>query len=265
MIRKFSSARTKELEEPLDPDAKKPEKELEPKAGLNRFVWDMLYEEAHKVPGYYFFEYEGGAKGPMALPGKYQVRLTSSGKTENAQFELRLDPRVKVSREDLQKQFDLRMQIREQLSRLADAVAQLDDVRAQANGLAARLPDGPDNESVRKAAADLDQKLLKVRDEMIEKRINANEDSLAYPARVDIRLSGLATSVSNDTDSAPTAPAFRQFEKLKKLVDDQLAGWSELQKTDVPAFQKLVSDRGIPPVVVAPADRARALQRQDEP
>ena len=265
VIRKFSSARTKELEEPLDPDAKKPEKELEPKAGLNRFVWDMLYEEAHKVPGYYFFEYEGGAKGPMALPGKYQVRLTSSGKTENAQFELRLDPRVKVSREDLQKQFDLRMQIREQLSRLADAVAQLDDVRAQANGLAARLPDGPDNESVRKAAADLDQKLLKVRDEMIEKRINANEDSLAYPARVDIRLSGLATSVSNDTDSAPTAPAFRQFEKLKKLVDDQLAGWSELQKTDVPAFQKLVSDRGIPPVVVAPADRARALQRQDEP
>jgi len=265
VIRKFSSARTKELEEPLDPDAKKQEKELELKAGLNRFVWDMLYEEARKVPGYYFYEYEAGAKGPMALPGKYQVRLTSGGKTQTAPFELRLDPRVKVSAEDLQKQFDLRIQIREQLSRIADAVAQIDDVRAQANGLSARLADGPDNDAIRKSAADLDQKLLKARDEVIEKRILANEDSLAYPARVDIRLAGLAYGVSNDSDSAPTEPGTRQFEKLKKLVDDQLAGWAELQKTDVPAFQKLVSDRGIPPVVVAPPDRARALQGRDEP
>ena len=265
VIRKFSSARTKELEEPMDPDSKKQEKELEPKVGLNRFVWDMLYEEARKVPGYYFFEYEIGAKGPMALPGKYQVRLTSGGKTQTAPFELRLDPRVKVASEDLQKQFDLRIQIREQLGRIADAVAQLDDVRAQADGLANRLPDGSDNDAIRKAAADLNQKLLKVRDEIIEKRIRANEDSLAYPARVDIRLSGLAASVSNDTDSAPTEPAFRQFDKLKKLVDDQLAAWAEMQSSDVPAFQKLVSDRGIPPVVVAPPDRARALQEHDLP
>jgi len=57
----------------------------------------------------------------------------------------------------------------------------------------------------------------------------------------------------------PTEPGTHQFEKLKKLVDDQLAGWAELQKTDVQAFQKLVSDRGIPPVVVAPPDRARAF------
>jgi len=49
----------------------------------------------------------------------------------------------------------------------------------------------------------------------------------------------------------PTEPGTHQFEKLKKLVDDQLAGWAELQKTDVPAFPKLVSDRGIPSVVVA--------------
>jgi len=40
-----------------------------------------------------------------------------------------------------------------------------------------------------------------------EKRILANEDSLAYPARVDIRLAGLAYSVSNDSDSALRNPA----------------------------------------------------------
>jgi photosystem II stability/assembly factor-like uncharacterized protein len=265
VIRKFSSARTKDLEEPPDPDAKAPEKELELKPGLNRFVWNMLYEGARKVPGYYFYEYEVGAKGPMALPGKYQVRLTSAGKTQTAPLELRVDPRVKVSAEDLQKQFDLRIQIREQLSRIADAVAQIDDVRTQATNLATRLPDGPDNDTIRKAAADLDNKLLAARDEVIEKRILANEDSLAYPARVDIRLAGLAVSVSNETDSAPTEPGTRQFEKLKKLVDDQLATWDALQKTDIPTFQKQISDKSIPAIVIPQPDRARTLQQQNTP
>jgi photosystem II stability/assembly factor-like uncharacterized protein len=263
VIRKFSSTRSNELEEPLDPDAKKPEKQIETKAGLNRFVWNMLYENARKVPGYYFFEYEAGAHGPMALPGNYHVRLTSGGKSETVPLELRVDPRVKVSPEDLQKQFDLRLQIREQLSRIADAATQMDDVRAQANALGQRLPDGPESESIRKAAGDLDQKILAVRDELIQKKIQANEDSLAYPARLDLRFAGLGVSVSNETDSAPTEPGYRQFDKLKKLLDEQLERWSELQRTDVAAFQKMAADHGIPPVVVAPADRVREIQGKE--
>jgi photosystem II stability/assembly factor-like uncharacterized protein len=263
VVRKFSSTETNDLDEPRDPDSKKPEKQLEPKAGLNRFVWDMLYEEARKVPGYYFFEYELGAHGPMALPGKYKVRLTSGGKTETAPLELRADPRVKATPEDLQKQFDLRIQIREQLSRIADVVTQMEDVRAQARGLVSRLPEGPENEAIRKAVADLDQKLLAVRDEIIQKKIQANEDSLAFPARLDLRMAGLGVSISNETDSAPTQAAYSQFEKIKGLIDEQLNAWMELQRTDVAAFQKMVSDRGIPPVLLAPADRAREIQERE--
>ncbi len=45
-IRKYSSSETKRLDEPPDPDDKKPEKEIKVEAGLNRFVWDLHYEEA---------------------------------------------------------------------------------------------------------------------------------------------------------------------------------------------------------------------------
>ena len=263
VVRKFSSTRTNALDEPLDPDSKKPEKEIEVKAGLNRFLWNMQYEEAHRVPGYYLFEYQAGAHGPMALPGKYQVRLTSGGKTETAPLDLRLDPRVKVSAEDLQKQFDLRIQIREQLSRIADSVNQLEDVRAQVDGLARRLPQAPEHEAIRKAATDLDKKLLAVRDELLDKRIVANEDSLAYPARIDLRLAGLAMGVSLDTDSAPTEPSYKQFDQMKKLVDQQLTGWIELQRSDLAAFQKLTAEHAIPTVMLTPADRAREMQERE--
>src|SRR5271170_3279771 len=50
VIRKYSSAELERLDEPPDPDDKKPEKEIKPEAGLNRFVWDLRYEEAHHVP-----------------------------------------------------------------------------------------------------------------------------------------------------------------------------------------------------------------------
>ena len=49
----YSSQKTETPDEPLDPDDKKPEKELKVEAGLNRFVWDLHYENANRVPGYY--------------------------------------------------------------------------------------------------------------------------------------------------------------------------------------------------------------------
>jgi len=217
VIRKFSSARTKELEEPLDPDAKKQEKELELKAGLNRLSGTCSTRKPVRFR-VTILRIRSRRKGPW-LPGKYQVRLTSGGKTQTAPFELRLDPRVKVSAEDLQKQFDLRIQIREQLSRIADAVAQIDDVRAQpmdyprasrTDRITMRSANPP-----RISIKSCSKPAMKV----IEKRILANEDSLAYPARVDIRLADWHIA------SAMTAILLLRnrhasVEKLKKLVDD---------------------------------------------
>src|SRR3954468_11201009 len=92
VIRKYSSAEYDPLEEPLDPDDKKPEKQLKPEAGLNRFVWDLRYEEAHRIPGYYLWEYGSGARGPVAVPGHYQARLTVAGQSQTSDFDLKLDP-----------------------------------------------------------------------------------------------------------------------------------------------------------------------------
>jgi len=94
-------------EEPLGPDDKKPEKEIKVEAGLNRFVWDLRYEDAHRVPGYYLWEYNGGAHGPVALPGHYQVRLTVGGQSQTVPLEVKLDPRVNVTQADLEQQFNM--------------------------------------------------------------------------------------------------------------------------------------------------------------
>jgi photosystem II stability/assembly factor-like uncharacterized protein len=248
VARKYSSQKTQDLEEPLNPEDKKPEKQIKVEAGLNRFVWDLRYAPASRVPDYYLFEYKDGGRGPFAVPGNYQVRLTVEGKSLTAPLELKLDSRLNVTQADLQKQFDLALQIRDQISRVYDAVNQIQDLRLQVDGLKKRLPDSA--KPVLTAAGDLDQKLLSVRDDLIQAKIKANEDSLAYPQRVDSKLASLALVVSDGTDSAPTEAAFQEFEKLKKQADEALARWREIQRSDLATFQKIVAGQNIQAIFV---------------
>ena len=124
----------------------------------------MHYEEARRVPSYYLWEYGPGARGPVAAPGQYQVRLTVGAETQSAPFELKLDPRVKVSSEDLAAQFNMLSQLHDQLNTVYDAVNQIQDVRAQLAGLKRRLPENASTKSISASADDLEKKLVAVRD-----------------------------------------------------------------------------------------------------
>ena len=253
----FESIRAQEyepLEEPLDPDDKKPEKEVKPEAGLNRFVWDLRYDEAHHVPGYYLWEYGAGARGPVAVPGKYEVRLIVGGQTLTAPFDVKLDPRVHVSQADLEQQLNLLLQTRDELSRVYDAVNQIQDVRAQLTGLKMRLPETTSAKTISSAVDDLEKKLVAVRDELINLTISANEDSLAYPPQLDAKLAYLAMDAGT-ADSAPTEAEEQEFEKLKRQSEEFANRWEDLQRHDLAAFQKLAAGASLSTVVVPPAGR----------
>jgi photosystem II stability/assembly factor-like uncharacterized protein len=253
VVRTYSSKKDVPLEEPRDPDDEKPKKEIKLEDGMNRVVWDLHYEDAHTVPGYFLYEYKDGAKGPMALPGEYKVRLTANGKTLTEPFEVKLDPRVKVAPADLEKQFELLSSIHTQLNRVYDAANQIEDVRAQLKGLARRLPEEASARQVRESAGSLAQKLTEVGGKLVNLKIKANEDALAYAPAIDGKLAYLAMAVASQSDSAPTDAEYHLFDRLKKQSDDYLAQWSELQKSDVAGFQKQLAGQGIPAIVIAPA------------
>jgi photosystem II stability/assembly factor-like uncharacterized protein len=256
VIRKYASNKTEELDEPLTPEDKKPEKQIKPEAGLNRFVWDLRYTGSGHVPDYYLWEYKDGSRGPLALPGKYQVRLTVGGKIQTAAFDVTLDPRVNVSETDLRKQFDFLIQVRDELSRVYDAVNQIQDVREQVDGLTKRLPDNATVKPMLIAATALDKNLLAVRDDLTQMKIKSNEDSLAYPQKIDSKLAGLAMAVGEGTDSAPTEAEYLVFEKLKRQADVSIAHWAEIQKTELADFQKMMAGQNIQAIVVPAAENA---------
>ncbi len=250
VIRKYSSNKTEPLDEPLDPDDKKPEKQIKLEDGLNRFVWDLHYEEANRVPGYFLWEYNDGAKGPLALPGNYQVRFTANGKSATAPFEVKIDPRVTTSASDLEKQFKFEMAVRDQLNRVYDAVNQIQDVREQLDGLKKRLVAGDSTKALFDGARALDAKLIAVRDPLINFKISASEDSLAYAPGIDAKLAFLAMAVAGFADSAPTESQYQEFDKLKKRTDELLADWEQVRNADIASFQKLAAEQNVHSIFV---------------
>ncbi|MGA9353280.1 MAG: hypothetical protein WBV46_06280 [Terriglobales bacterium] len=256
VIRSYSSKRNEPRDEPPDPDDKKPEKQIKVEDGLNRFEWDLHYDDAHRVPGYYLWEYGDGARGPMAVPEKYQVRLTVNGKSETAPFEVKIDPRVTVSQADLEKQFKLEMDLREELTRVYDAVNEIQDVREQLDGLKRRV--GPDSsKALLDGVSALDVRLVAVRDPLIDLKITASEDSLAFAPGIDGKLAFLSMAVSGAADAAPTAAEYQQFDKLKKQADELLAHWDEVRNVDIGNFQKLATEQRVPSIFVPDARSAR--------
>ncbi len=79
---------------------------------------------------------------------------------------MKLDPRVQVSQADLEQQFNLLLQTRDELSRVYDAVNQIQDVRSQLSGLKRRLPENASTKTIVSAADDLEKKLVAVREEL---------------------------------------------------------------------------------------------------
>ena len=145
-------------------------------------------------------------------------------KTQTAGFDLKLDPRVKVSQADLEQQFNLLLQTRDELSRVYDAVNQIQDVRSQLSGLKRRLPENASTKTIATAADDLEKKLVAVREELVNLTISANEDSLAYPPQLDAKLAYLGDGREHGGFGADggRAAAIREAETAERGTDGPL-------------------------------------------
>jgi photosystem II stability/assembly factor-like uncharacterized protein len=112
-------------------------------AGMHRFIWDIRYSAPPVAqPGYSMSTVAGGdvprePEGPQALPGSYQVRLTV-GRTAYVQpLHLIMDPRVKASPPDLERQFALELKLVQTLQQANQAVEEIHAAAAQAGKISA--------------------------------------------------------------------------------------------------------------------------------
>ena len=201
----------------------------------------MRYEVPAKVPQAVYDA--GDPIAPLALPGTYQVRLTVGGKAQTASFEVKMDPRVKTSAEDLRKQFDLLLKLRDRTDEMNKAIIAIRDLRGQLQALERRLgpataakndPSDPPNPVVT-ASAGLRKKIAAVEEELIQVNGKSTEDFANYPTKLESKLAYLQ-NVTDSADTAPTAAEEAVFADLDQRLETQLAKWRDVLSKDVVAL-----------------------------
>ncbi|MGH9445676.1 MAG: WD40/YVTN/BNR-like repeat-containing protein, partial [Terriglobia bacterium] len=266
-VRKFTNLGRKRDEEtegpPEEPSKNTPRNALPAKAGLNRFVWNLRYQGPHEIPHAGAVYSDWGPDAPLAVPGKYEVKLTAEGQILTQPLEVKLDPRVKVSEADLQKQFDLAMKIRDEVSRSSDTVNQILGLETQLNGLENRLAGDSRGEPLLATAKSVGEKANAVAAVLYQPEIKASEDSLNYPIRLRYQLAALG-DVVDSADAAPTAQSYALYQTLSRKLDAQLARWGQIQTKDVRALNALALKLRVGVVIVSPPHPAKGDYDQAE-
>jgi photosystem II stability/assembly factor-like uncharacterized protein len=248
VVRHLSSKEKKENEQPPEwPDRVEIPKIIPASQGMNRFAWDLRYDDPVQIPGAFYAEDE--PRGPLAPPGEYQVKLTSGGKTQTAPLLLVVDPRTKDAEASLPAQFDLSTQVTARISDLHQAVNEIRDVKNQIASLDKKYADNEKLKPALAAADDLEKKMAPVEEQLIQVNMKGSEANLAFPNMLNESLATFS-HVIDYSDYGPTKPQYDVFKMLSDRLDEQLRKWTQIKTDDLPKVSALIKGADLPPLSI---------------
>src|SRR6185312_1375841 len=199
----------------------------------------------------------GHALSPLTLgdhlsahPAHYTVKLTAAGQTYSQPLQIKPDPRVQVSPDALQQQFDLARRIESQRMDIAR-------ISNQAAGLRSRLTAARGNASGR-ISKSIDALVRKIDDVAgVKPEVNP-ANSIGKPATdfASLRyLQGAYANLGASVESADVAPSSAKTQTLAKyqqILDAALAKWESVKTSDLPHLNAKLQSAGLGPIELPP-------------
>jgi photosystem II stability/assembly factor-like uncharacterized protein len=217
--------------------------------GMHRVAWDGRYAGATVFPGIIL---EGGdpRRGPLAPPGRYEVRWTAwtAGRAtaQTRTLDLQKDPRLSdITDADLREQFALAVRIRDATSAANEAVISIRSITTELRDRARRVASVSDAARIRTLTEALADSLRAVESELYQVRNQSPKDKIAFPIKLNDRLAGLRTNLERG-DGPPPESYTRVFSELSQELDVQLARLRVLLERDLAALNTRLVGAGLP-------------------
>ncbi|WP_419937064.1 WD40/YVTN/BNR-like repeat-containing protein [Candidatus Palauibacter sp.] len=217
--------------------------------GTHRVRWDLRYRGAVTFPGIVL---EGGdpSVGPWAPPGRYLAGLTVGDVTREASFDVRLDPRLgDLPAVALTDQFRLAMAIRDAESRANESVILVRDLLSQIDAIVSRADDAGLRDEVSGFAAGIES----VAGELYQLRNQSPKDKIAFPIKLNDRLTGLRSHLERG-DGTPIDAYQAVFNELSAELEVHLQALDDLLSDDLPRLNRRLTGAGLPRIEVDPAE-----------
>jgi photosystem II stability/assembly factor-like uncharacterized protein len=253
LVRKFSSAdkppaTEEELKKQLIPLYwLRPFHTLSADAGMHRWVWGLHYTAPEATRHEYPISAIPGDTprlplGPTALPGSYTARLTVDGKTYNAPFTVKMDPRVKLPAIALEKTFQLESRLATLLDQTSKAVLQAGSIRGPVQKLSEQTS-GPAHDAIQTFQNKLAALL-------------GTQPGFSAPAASEITLTRVNGEVATlygqiwQVDAEPTISQSEAANVAERDASDAMKRWDTLKTTDLPDLNRSLKQANLPEVKI---------------
>jgi hypothetical protein len=261
---------------------------LEPPAhaGLNRSFWDLHYEgptavrlrttpsenphiwEEPRFRGHDWrpithWGMETNPAGPLVAPGKYTVKLTVDGQSFTQPLEVLRDPKITTSDEDMQRSVKLQLRIRDDVTRTADMINNLEWSRKQLGDLERMYAESKNPEMV-KSVQDMDQRMQNVEYKLVSKALTTSDDKYYVEAyKIYYNLLWLngeigpgAGDVAGGEDFTPTDTSIALLSGIEQELTGVQAEYKQLVDQHLPAFNRALLEHGAVPLGIAAPSKA---------
>jgi hypothetical protein len=187
----------------------------------------------------------GGGLSIMQPPGTYAVKLTVAGHDYSQQLRVLKDPHSGGTEADIAAQQQMLTTLRRDLDAVVDAVNNAEIVRAQIVNLKNLTEDA----ELRRAADELDQKLIAAEGELVELRATGRgQDGVRWGSKLVQKFGYLANGVQG-ADFKPTnqqAAVLQELENRTKAAQGQLG---DVMNRELGAFNDMLRRANLPNVV----------------
>ncbi|MDC6405348.1 MULTISPECIES: WD40/YVTN/BNR-like repeat-containing protein [Maribacter] len=233
IIQSFSN---KAIADNLNPSATKT---LKVKSGGNRLVWNMRYPGFDAFKGMIF--YSSPNIGPKAVPGNYKVRLTYNGQVQERDFTILKDPRLEITQEELQDQFDFLIRVRNQVSRANNAIISIRKVKSDLDYLKEKTKE---DTAMQELIKEFESELTVIENNIHMTKNQSRQDPLNYGIRINNRLAFLLAD-SQRGDQPPTKQAKEFFEVVTKELNVEIENLNKLMQEYVENLNNKVQESKI--------------------
>jgi len=213
-------------------------------AGTHTIYWDLEHEEPKIQKDFISMYYSASrGNGPLAVPGTYTVELNVKGEVYSKPLEVRMDPRWKISAQDLEMQFNVSSEVVGLINESQEKLSEMRGIVSQITKFIS-LTEGKDyHKEVKDLGNSIIESIKKVENNLYQDKIETSQDEINYPRKWTNHITHLYDRLTTD-DQAPNDGMLDRVQELKSDYERYINPYQEIVSVDVPNFTKYLREKG---------------------
>lgn len=211
------------------------------KKGLNKWAWDMRRQGIKCIGNITLF---AGFNGPRVAPGNYSARISVGEAAQTVFFQIKMDPRVSATNEEIQIWSE---RLTEVSSLLSDSLSSLEAARQAQRQIKALMTEHPADKDLQRTGATAVEKITAWDGKIIQVLHQTYEDEDAWETMLAGQLRFLL-DVIDKTGAPVTTGALLRLDDLKEEWAERQAELQAIKTGYIDVINAWAQQQGIPHV-----------------